>query len=227
LILAVSVCAIVLLAKHILMAVGLYKIAVRRKVDSAFLAFIPVVNSYILGAVYDDINKTMNKTSKNAVKLLALNLIMLCVGLLSFPFIFFYLFVSTISQPAVILSVIASLIFAMHFVLYVIYYVYFYAAVYGIYKEYAYNNAILYLIISILFMPITSLLLFLICNNESGYELWKKQREQQRYSPNEAHFEEEFAETSVEEVFTDDAIPSDDGMEQTVIDDNNEETPDF
>ena len=150
---AVSICAIVLLARHILMSIGIYKIAVRRNIDSAFLAFIPGINSYILGSIYDDVNKTMNKTSKNSVKLVTLNIVTLLVGIISFPFVFFYLFVSSISQPAMMLSVLASLVFAVLFVLYVIYLAYFYITLYGIFKEYAYNNAVLYLILCLKSLP--------------------------------------------------------------------------
>ena len=212
---------IISIAKYILMSIGLYKIASRRNLNYSFLAFIPIANSYLLGFIYDDINKTMNRTTKTAMKLLILRIVTSCATLILMPFTILSYYVVGVTGTAVAVTVIASLVGAALFVLSVIYYVYYFIALYGIYKEYAYDKAVLFLVISILFFVLAPLFVFLIRNNKSGYELWQKQREQQQFSTTETKFEEEVTESAVEEVFVE--VPTEDEQEQTIIE--NDEQP--
>ncbi len=200
--------------KYILMSIGLYRIASRRNIKNAFLAFVPVANSYLIGFVYDDINKTMNNTTKTATKLLVLRIVTLCVTIVMLPFTIISSFIVGLSGVAMVITVIASLIGAVAFVISVIYYVYYFISVYGIYKEYAHDKALLFLVLSIICLPLTSLLIFLIRYNQSGFELWQKQREQQ-FNVTETKFEEEVTESAVEEVFSD--VPTEEEQDQTII----------
>lgn len=208
---------IVSVARYVLMSIGLYKIAKRRNINNAFLAFIPVANSYLLGSVYDDINRTMNNTTKNATKLIILDIATTIVRIIFTPFAFLSSLISNMSGFAMVFSVIASLIGAVSFVLSVIYYVFYYISVYGIFKEYAHDKAVLYLVLSIIFYPLVSLFVFLIRNNPSGFELWQQEREQQRVAA-DVKFDEVVTETSVEEMFGDE--PAEDDHEQTIIEQN-------
>ncbi len=209
---------VVSITRYVLMSIGLYKIAKRRNINNAFLAFIPFANSYLLGSVYDDVNRTMNNTTKNATKLLALNIAASIVTVIFTPFAFMSSLISSLSGVAVVFSVIASLIGAVSFVLSIIYYVFYYISVYGIFKEYAHDKAVLYLVLSIIFYPLTALFMFLIRNNPSGFELWQQQREQQERVTTEVKFDEVVTETSVEEIFGDEL--TDDDQEQTIIEQN-------
>ncbi len=209
-----SIPTIIAIVRYIFMSIGLYKIASRRNMKGAFLAFLPVANSYLLGSVYDDINRTMNNTTKTAMKLLVLKIVSFCVGIVLLPLAIISYFLAEYSSIGMVFTVIASLVSAVSFVISVVYYVYYYISVYGIYKEYAHDKAVPFIIISIIFLPIVALFIFLIRNNESGYELWQKQREQQ-FNVNDVKFEEEVTESAVEEVFTD--VSEADEQEQTII----------
>ncbi len=66
---------IFLLAHYILTAISYYNVAKVRNMENPWLAWIPVVNSFLVGKVADDINKDYQKTTHRGVTLLVLNLI--------------------------------------------------------------------------------------------------------------------------------------------------------
>ena len=70
-----AVCGIFMLAYYILAAISYYNVAKIRKMENPWLAWIPVVNSFLVGKVADDINKDYHKTTHRGVTLLVLNLI--------------------------------------------------------------------------------------------------------------------------------------------------------
>lgn len=213
--LVIMLAFIVSVVCYVLMSMGLYKIAKRRNINNAFLAFIPIANSYLLGSVSDDINRTMNKTTKNATKLIIFNIAATIISIIFTPFASLSSLISSMTGFAMVFSVITSLIGAVSFVVSVIYSVFYYISLYSIFKEYAHDKAVLYLVLSIIFYPFASLFMFLIRNKTSGFDLWQQQREEQQHAVTDVKFEEVVTETSVEEIFGDE--PAEDEHEQTII----------
>ncbi len=212
LLMAVFVIGIV---RYLLEGFALYNIAKRRGMKNPFFAFIPVVNTYLLGLIHDDINRTMNKQSKNANTLLILKIATIAVDLISIPFSIIASVVAGVSGASVAVSIITSLFSAVSFVLLIILSVFSFISLYAIFKEYDHEHATLYIVLSVISGVLGSVFLFVIRNKPSGYELWLKQREEQQRAAAENKFEEVVAEESVEEVFSD--IPVHEEQDQTII----------
>ena len=67
-------------------SIALYTLAKKRGIKNAFLAFIPVADSYILGKIYDDISATMNKKTSYAVRMVVLASVALVSGVFACVF---------------------------------------------------------------------------------------------------------------------------------------------
>ena len=60
---------------YIFESLAFYRFMENRKLDNAFLAWIPIVRSYTVGKVYDDINEKQGKKTHFSIILLILNCI--------------------------------------------------------------------------------------------------------------------------------------------------------
>ena len=162
---------------YLLYGFAFYRIGKRRGMEHCYLAFIPIMNVWFIGRVADDINATMNKKTENAKRLaimgavtyalstllglcFAVCAVMYASGALSgyVAIAAFFLFAVSVYGCSVAMLVME------------------YIAIYAVYKEYAYNNAVLYLVLSIIFSVAMPFLLFSLRNKKSGYELWREQQ---------------------------------------------------
>lgn len=202
---------------YIFNGIGLYTLAKRRNLNSPFLAFIPVANSYLTGEIADDINRTMNKKSKYAKTILALFIVSFLLPLVTIPFSIVGTLVGSLVGLAVVSNIVSSLTTAVSVVVSVCCSVYLYIAYYKIYKEYAPDKAVLFIVLSIL-LPVTQpFIVFSLRNKISGYELWCNEQQAREQSASTVSFEEQESEHTVEEIFVEQPEIVDDS-EQTVID---------
>ena len=132
---------------YILQSLGLYSIAKRRGLDNPWMAWVPVVNMYLLGIIADELVTLNGRKNWNMRWLILYGLCAVIVlELLSFiPFIGFLF-----SMLAGLCSMGVAVIE--------------YFAVYELFKEYEEKNAVLYLVLSIIISPILSIFIFLLRN---------------------------------------------------------------
>ena len=159
---------------YILQALALYAIAQRRGIKKPWLAWIPVVNVWILGSVSDQYQYVVKRQVKNKRKvLLGLNIAMAVIGTviliaavwLIAIVMLMLVSIPTASDPETVLSnlmyavgsnavlltmlAIAGLLAIPLSVLAVIHTVYFYMALYGVFRSCDPKNSTLYLVLSL------------------------------------------------------------------------------
>ena len=159
---------------YILKALALYTIAKRRNIKKPWLAWIPVVNVWILGSVSDQYQYVVKRQVKNKRKvLLGLNIAMAAVGsvvLIAAVWLFAVLLLMIISVPTmsdpetlvsnlmyyagtnvVLLNLIglAGILAIPLAVVSVIQTVYFYMALYDVFRSCEPKNSTLYLVLSL------------------------------------------------------------------------------
>lgn len=155
---------------YIFNAIGLYNIAKNRGMKNPYLAFIPIANSYYLGKISDDIDRTMNKKSSNAVLILAFEISCLVLSIVSTV-------TSAVSSLAGMYGFlgVALLLYMLALAAAIAYSVFVYISLYKIYKEYVPEKAVLFEVLSVLF-DIHAFFLFAIRNKKSGYQKWVEQQ---------------------------------------------------
>lgn len=161
-------------ACYALKSYSLYRLGCRRKMKSSFLAFFPVANNYYLGYIADDINRTMNRRTNYAQKILVLSVASVIVACVWLPLAALTMLLASHGFFVAVLWVLLTLVFMAVSVTAVVYY---YIALNTVFKEYALRNATLYTVLSVLVSVAAPILLFVIRNKKSGYELWLEQRE--------------------------------------------------
>lgn len=159
---------------YILKALALYTIAKRRNIKKPWLAWIPVVNVWILGSVSDQYQYVVKRQVKNKRKvLLGLNIAMAAIGsvvLIAAVWLFAVLLLMIISVPTmsdpetlvsnlmyyagtnvVLLNLIglAGILAIPLAVVSVIQTVYFYMALYDVFRSCEPKNSTLYLVLSL------------------------------------------------------------------------------
>ncbi len=159
---------------YILQALALYTIAQRRSIKKPWLAWIPVVNVWILGSVSDQYQYVVKRQVKNKRKvLLGLNIAIAVIGsvvLIAAVWLLAVLMlmiisIPTISDPETLLSnlmyyagnnivllnmlALAGILAIPLAVLSVIQTVYFYMAVYDVFRSCDPKNSTLYLVLSL------------------------------------------------------------------------------
>jgi hypothetical protein len=158
----------------VLQALALYTIAKRRAIKKPWLAWIPVVNVWILGSVSDQYQYVVKRQVKNKRKvLLGLNIAMAAIGaviLIAAVWLLAVMVLMAISIPAILdleillsnlvyytgnnvalmtlLAVAAFLTIPMA-VLAIVYTVYFYIALYDVYCSCEPKNSTLYIVLSL------------------------------------------------------------------------------
>ena len=127
-------------ATYVLRSMGLYTMAKNRGIDNAWLAWVPVANNWLLGEIADDINRRKSKKTNYSLILLVLTAAGAAGGfsLILLPFSALF------SAPV---SIAASVVY--------------FIALYEIYQDYAPQNAVVFLVLSIL-LSVQWLLLFIL-----------------------------------------------------------------
>ena len=168
---------------YILKCIGLYKIACNRKMSNSFLALLPVANVYYMGKIADDIEKTMNRTSNSANRLLILSVSSFTLGAISIPFCFLFA-----ALEYYFLMSLAFITLLVGIVIAICYWIYFFVTLYKIYKEYIPQSAVVLQVLSVVF-HIYPFVLFAIRDMQSGYSKWlEKQNESDDESDKEHDF---------------------------------------
>ena len=171
---------LVSLAIYIATAIALYTIANRRGISKPWLAWIPVLNVWTLGAIADHYRlacgtkKSRRKVllgTNIAMSVLAVLVIVLCVAMLVSIFANADLVTGDISEEAAIevgLIAIGMLLICLPtMVVAVIHAVFYYIALYEVFKSCDPGNAVLYLVLSI-FISICQPIFLVICRNKDG-----------------------------------------------------------
>lgn len=127
-------------ATYVLRSIGLYTLAKNRSIENAWLAWIPVGSSWLLGQIADDINFRQGKKTNYSLVLLVLTAASAAGGfsLVLLPFS------ALLSAP---LSIAVSVVY--------------FIALYDIYQDYAPRQAVVFLVLSIL-LSAQWLLLFIL-----------------------------------------------------------------
>lgn len=126
---------------YVFESLGLYAIAKRRGVASPGLAWVPVANYWIMGCIADQYDEYTTAKSMNLKNIL----LWLSIG-----------------------SVLAGLIPFIGWLVGVALLVFMYMALYRIYKSCSPDNAVLLLVLSIIFSVITPFVLFALRNKDEG-----------------------------------------------------------
>lgn len=167
---------------YIFNALGLYQISKKRGYKNAWLAFIPVVNSFVLGGIADNINACYQKKSSYRIWLLILNIVSTFAGgIYAIVAVgnFFQLVQEALIYGAVssysgfiaetllfssLMSLVSIAMMILNFI-----------CQYKLYSDYAPNNATLFLVLSILF-SIAPFFIFAIRNKPSASLYYVNQR---------------------------------------------------
>lgn len=114
---------------YVLQALALQTMAKRRGIANAWLAWVPVGSSWLLGAIADDINARRGKKTSYGILLLVVTAAGMGAGFSLFLIPFLGLFSGLFSVAVMVV---------------------YYIALYEVYRDYAPRNAVLYLVLSIL-----------------------------------------------------------------------------
>ncbi|MFZ2539468.1 MAG: hypothetical protein WAX04_11275 [Oscillospiraceae bacterium] len=176
---------------YIFNALGLYKISKNRGYKNAWLAFVPVVNSFVLGGIADNINACYMKKSNHRIWLIVLKLITCALY-----FVYIAILISTVARfmqealvygiepnpsafaPMMLIGLLMGTVGIASFVFTCICW-------YKVFADYSPNNATLFLVLSILF-GIAPFFIFAIRNKPSASLYYANQRmnpPQPQYQP--------------------------------------------
>lgn len=161
---------------HLFQSVGLYKLSKSRGYGKAWLSFIPIINTYVMGKIGDHINATTNKKTSYAKILLVLNISIIPLSILyliinsnSIAYYWQHLKFSSHNSTLIATTITLSIIGIVTAVIT-------YISLYRIYAEYSKPNATLFIVITILF-KLQPFILFAIRNSP------KYQQENQPQTP--------------------------------------------
>lgn len=173
---------------YIFDAIGVYQLSKRRGYRNAWLAFIPIANSYALGGLADNINFCYGKKSSFRIWLLVLRIINSFTGVIMiapmFTFIaeainYSYFDETYLAQFFTSTMLTSSFIGLISIGLTIVTYI----CQYKVYSDYSPKNATMFLVLSILF-GIAPFFLFAIRNNNSASLYYSAQRNgQPPYQP--------------------------------------------
>ena len=176
---------IFLLVFYILNAVALTGLSKNRGLPNHWIAWIPFADGYAIGRLSDDINLRRGKKTSQRIVLLVMEILIVVfiVVLLAIMLPFFFELmelglsgrldyyseaeVFELMKPFLV----SILVIIALFVVEIIYMVFQYIALYNIYKSYARSNAVVFLVLSILFAPITTTIFLLMIKNRTPEDL--------------------------------------------------------
>ena len=168
------------IAMYVLMALGLYTIAKRRAIRNAWMAWIPVVNCWIIGCISDQYRYVAKGQVKSKRKsLLALSIIQIGLGLAFFAALTVTIIcgvntsVAAMGYSRIMESIMVPLIVTLGLLLpmagvgiakAIIYYM----AMYDLYTSCTPENNVLFLVLSIIFRVTEPFFVFFNRNNDKG-----------------------------------------------------------
>lgn len=147
-IMALLLLPLLFFANYILSGIAYYKLAKARNISAPGLAWVPIVNLYLIGKISDDIKSSYQKKSNNRILLLVF---IILAAVLSGIFSNIMININIYLNSLGIFFFMFAAIFAFAMTAVIIYFlVLFFVAIYTIYKEYNPKNAVMYLVLSIL-----------------------------------------------------------------------------
>ena len=165
---------------YVLTALGLYTIAKRRAIWNAWLAWIPVVNCWIIGCISDQYRYVVKGQMKSRRKsLLTLSVIQLALGLAfvvalivtvicgintSMSYMGYSHIMESIMVPAIVTLGLLLPMAGVGIAKLIIYYM----AMYDLYTSCAPENNVVFLVLSILFRVTEPFFIFFNRNNDKG-----------------------------------------------------------
>lgn len=187
------------IVSYVLSSVGLYRIAKRRGIHYAWLAWLPVGSSWLLGSISDHYQYVVkHKNTKRRRVLLILSAVLTVVSLL-FGIV---TFVSSITNGIIIQGATTGSNFAVGIVLMILYYwvvfglsiaatVVSYIAYYDLFRSCKPNNAVLFLVLSVIFNVTLPFFTFACSNSDQGMPERRPSapQMQQTYAPEAAEEE--------------------------------------
>lgn len=168
------------IALYILTALGLYTIARRRGIRKPWLAWIPVVNSWIVGCISDQYRYVVKGQNKSKRKvLLVLNVVQAVLGVAIAVMAVMMVFnafngaMHSVSEEqmleSIMVPVMGILLICLPLVgLAVAYCVVYYMAMYDVYTSCAPQNNVLFLVLSIIFRVTEPFFIFFNRNKDEG-----------------------------------------------------------
>ncbi len=167
---------VVSIAAYILQSLGMYTIAKRRNISKPIFAWIPVMSIWLLGAIADDYDEKVNGVKKKSrVVLVSLYIALLVVAIISSVFSVIMAFIITASNGSdtiitmtsllVIVTVILCLVIM---VISVIVMVFQYIAYYKLFKSCNPDNAVVFLVLSIVASISLPVLIFVSRKKDDG-----------------------------------------------------------
>lgn len=179
---------IIALVFYIFQAIGLYNMSKRRGYKNAWLAFVPFVNAYVLGGIADNVNYCCGKRSNFRVILLIVQIVYgiaatIAVIMMMDKFAQF-LFLAQIGDDSEIMHYVmqmmaSSLLLSLFSIVLIVVQS---IVLYKIYQDYAGRNAVIFLVLSILF-GIAPFFLFGL-RNQPAVSLYRGQPPVQPVYPN-------------------------------------------
>ena len=159
------------LVMYVLNAVGLYRVAKRRGIHHPWLAWIPIGNSWLLGSISDHYQYVAKQkvTSKRKI-LLILNLCLIgCLFVLAGGVIAIVLSAGSNMNASVVLGVVLLLIAYLGMMgLAIAITVFCYIAYYDLFRSCKPGNAVLFLVLSILFNVTLAFFVFFSSKSDEG-----------------------------------------------------------
>ena len=153
---------------YVLSAVGMYRIAKRRGIHHAWLSWVPVGNSWLLGSISDHYQYVAKqKVTRRRNLLLTLNLILLGATMAFAGGIAAAVALSSEAQAtmAIALSVVSYLVvLGLSIAIMVITYI----AYYDLFRSCKPGNSVLFLILSVVFNVTLPFFVFFISNSDEG-----------------------------------------------------------
>ena len=163
------------IVSYVLSAVGMYRIAKRRGIHHAWLAWVPVGNSWLLGSISDHYQYVAkHKSTKRRRVLLVLSLILSAVSVV-FSVVVAVSNLAFISPNAAAGGVSTALMFALLAVYYLAVFglgiaatVIAYIAYYDLFRSCKPGNAVLFLVLSVVFNVTLPFFVFACSNSDQG-----------------------------------------------------------
>ena len=169
---------------YLFSAIGLSKMGKNRGMTKNFLAFIPVANSWYIGALADHINAANGKRTNYRVTLLICMIIAEVMGLSYYIASYWQAF--NMSTSSITSSIGAlSLLSIGYSVISIVYTVFFSIVLYIIFKEYSPRYAVLFLVLSIVFSFLAPIFIFAIRNKVGTSQQPKVYYQQPPVYPNQ------------------------------------------
>lgn len=158
--------SIISIVLYSLQAIGLYSIAKQRGISCPWLAWLPIGNNWIIGAISDNYQEKANgKTKHKRLLLAALTVIIICLSISVF-LDFFTMATDETALTSDVLKLFATI--GIVCILMVVYDVLLYIALYHVFKSCDPSTAAMFLLLSIFVGGSSSIWLFIQRNKYNG-----------------------------------------------------------